>query len=141
MVRIGAAPRRSIASGERHHWRLARQESCPASARAAQEQFAPGALPVVFYENLVRAPETELPYVFRMAGLDYDQATLARVSRLSATTTANSAVLTGADRTARWKNELSTRQIDDILAVVDGFGLGNLYGDAGEPISGGRQLS
>lgn len=97
------------------------------------KQFAPGDLPVVFYENLVRSPETELPRVFKLLGLEYDEATLAGVSRPSATTIASSAILTGSDQVTRWKDELSPAQAESILAVVQGFGLGHLYGDTAMP--------
>jgi hypothetical protein len=96
-------------------------------------QFAVGGLPVVFYEDLVREPETELPRVFRLSGLDYDSAALASISRLSATTVDRSAIVTGGDKIARWKRDLSAEQIDSILSVVEAFGLGDLYGDSATP--------
>jgi hypothetical protein len=96
-------------------------------------QFAPGTLPIVFYEDLVRSPESELPRVFRLSGLEYDEATLARISRPSATTIASSAILTGSDKITRWKDELSLAQAESILAVVRGFGLSHLYGDSDVP--------
>jgi hypothetical protein len=92
-------------------------------------QFGPGALPLVFYENLVQTPQTELPRVFHLCGLDYDEAALGRVSRLSATTVSSSAIVTGGDKLGRWKRELTPRQIDSVRAVVAAFGLDHLYGD------------
>jgi hypothetical protein len=39
----------------------------------------------------------------------------------------------GGDAISQWKNRLTTQQIDQILAVVAGFGLDYLYDDAGIP--------
>jgi hypothetical protein len=97
-------------------------------------QFADGSLPIVFYERLVRDPATELPRLFRLSGLRYDDAVLARIARPSATTIASSAILTGADKLARWKQELAPEDIDRILRLVDDFGLGGLYGASTDPL-------
>lgn len=41
--------------------------------------------------------------------------------------------MAGKDPTRDWKSALSPKQIDAVLSVVEGFGLGDLYGDSASP--------
>ena len=104
-------------------------------------QFAEGSLPLVYYEDLIRRPETEVPRVFRLSGLAYDGSALERLSRPSATTVNFRNVAAGPGDPPRWKRVLTPAQVEDVLSVVDRFGLGDLYGDTAAPASGGLQRS
>jgi hypothetical protein len=101
-------------------------------------QFEHGSLHLVFYEELLSRPEAELPRVFRLSGLDYDEATLARLTRPSATTVNFREVAAGGQDLARWKRSLTSGQIERVLAIVEKFGLGDLYGDSPMPAFGRR---
>ncbi|MGH7571992.1 MAG: sulfotransferase [Gemmatimonadota bacterium] len=100
-------------------------------------QFGPGELDVFFYERLCSQPEPEIRKMVEIlaAGplaaekVDVGRA-LRRIDVPSPTTTRSSAVVTGEDRVGRWRKDLSPRQIDRILAIVDAFRLGHLYGDS-----------
>ena len=91
-------------------------------------QFGLENLNIVYYEKLVCEPETEIDRIFRRLNLDYDKQTaLNEVEKPSVTTTWEHASLTPQNKIGNWKAKLSSRQIDNILSLVHGFGLNDLY--------------
>jgi len=98
-------------------------------------QFEAGKLKIVYYENLCMRPEVELPAVFEGTGLRYDPSVIIRSNRPAMTTRPTSAVVTGKNRIARWRNELSSSQIERILRVAKAFGLDSLYSESPFPLS------
>ena len=92
-------------------------------------QFPPGSLQVVFYENLCVQPEIEIPAIFAAIGQPYDDSVFRYANRPSGTSRANSAVVTGKNRVDGWRQKLTPEQIKRILAIVDAFGLSDLYRD------------
>jgi hypothetical protein len=93
-------------------------------------QFASEKLNIIFYEDLCTQPESVVPGIFASIGEAYQDSLYKRMARPSSATTHSSAVMHGEDRVARWKKKLSTLQFDNILSVVDAFGLGYLYSDS-----------
>ena len=100
------------------------------------KQFSPNELKVVYYENLCLNPEGELPGIFKTIGYEYSSLLADTLNRPSQTTRAGSALVVGTDKIRYWKQKLSRSQIDNILRVVQAFGLGHLYGDSTLPLSG-----
>jgi hypothetical protein len=98
------------------------------------EQFQPGELDVLFYEDLCTRPEREMRKVSEATRRAYDGAILDRVRRPSSTTLPTSAILTGEDRVTGWQRRLSAGQIRNVLSIVEAFGLGHLYGDSPTPL-------
>jgi hypothetical protein len=97
-------------------------------------QFASGGLPLVFYEDLCLHPERELPRMLTALGLGADDgAERDALDRPSSTTTAASGVLSRRRSLHEWQDRLGTRRIDNVLRVVEAFGLGHLYDAAGSP--------
>jgi hypothetical protein len=98
-------------------------------------QFTAGSLPIVFYEHLCVRPERELPVAFaalqQAAPADMADSLL----RPSSTATADGFMLEDRRSVAAWKNRLDAERIDEILRIVDAFGLGGLYDSAGMPAS------
>jgi hypothetical protein len=92
-------------------------------------QFRPGELNIVFYENLCLRPHSELAQIEQMVKRRFSPSAFASLSKPSATTTASSAILTGDNQVARWRNSLSASEIRQVLDIVAGFGLDHLYGD------------
>jgi hypothetical protein len=45
-----------------------------------------------------------------------------------------SAIVAGVDKVSHWRKKLSPSQIDNILRVVDEFGLSHLYGSSVMPL-------
>lgn len=97
-------------------------------------QFAPGELPIVFYEHLCTRPEAEVERIFCTINQAYTSSVFDTMERPSTTATSASAVMHGDDRVTRWQRELSVRQIDDILSIVEAFGMSHLYSDSPLPL-------
>lgn len=98
------------------------------------KQFKPGEVKVIFYENLCTQPEIELPGIFKAIGYDHANLVLDKINRPSQTTRNVSAVVAGEDKIKIWRNKLRHSQIDNILQVVNAFGLGYLYSDSLLPL-------
>jgi hypothetical protein len=98
------------------------------------KQLGAGEVTVVSYERLRTEPEIELPRVFEGIGLGYRASLFDQLDRPSKTTVSASPVMSGRGTVGRWTRELSSEQIRRILAVVEGFGLGSLYGESIVPI-------
>lgn len=96
-------------------------------------QFEQNELNVFFYEALCTQPEVELPRLFEVVGLEFKPSFLKLVNRPSATAGVTSAVMTGEDKTSRWKRELTSTQIDKILRIVQEFGMDQFYTDSPMP--------
>ena len=96
-------------------------------------QFEQNELNVVFYEDLCTQPEVELPRLFEVVGLEFKRSFLNLVNRPSATAGVTSAVMTGEHKILRWKRELTSTQIDNILQIVQEFGLDQFYTDSPVP--------
>jgi hypothetical protein len=97
------------------------------------KQFNSSEWKVVYYENLCTQPEVELTGILGTIGHGYKKPVVKRSNQPSQTTRAGSAVMTGTDKIASWKKNLSRLQIDNIFRIVYGFGLGHLYGDSSLP--------
>jgi hypothetical protein len=99
------------------------------------QQFEPHELTVVFYEDMCLRPDTEIPRIFGAIGRDFDRTAFRAVGRPSATAQHTSAIVAGTDPVAGWTSALSTRQVEEVLTVVDAFGLGHLYGSSPTPLA------
>lgn len=75
--------------------------------------------------------------MFRAIGRQFSNAIFASAQRPSYTAVRTSAIVTGHDKLTRWKRELSSTQISNILSVVDAFELGYVYGDSSTPLIAG----
>lgn len=93
-------------------------------------QFNRGELSPVFYENLCMQPEKEIEKVFQAISQPYQPEIFDQVDRPSMTTKGENILMPGKLKAGGWKSKLSSLQIDNILRVVEKFGLDNLY-DAG----------
>lgn len=97
------------------------------------QQFTPGELNMVYYENLCTQPQVEIPAILASIGQESTEPVSEIINRPSQTTRRTSAVVNGTDKITTWKKKLSPLQIDKILRIVGAFGLGHLYGDSGLP--------
>jgi hypothetical protein len=98
------------------------------------KQFDSVGLNVIFYENLCVQPEAEIPRVFQVLNFEYQDSVLRHSDKPSTTAIRTSAIVTGDNRVTRWKKELSPKQIERILSVVEDFDLDYLYGDSVTPL-------
>jgi hypothetical protein len=90
-------------------------------------QFIDKDLYIVMYENLVQFPEVEIPKLFDRLSVSYDKSIFNSYKQPSSTSAHTSAILSGKKLIDHWKNELSKQQIDNILGIVDQFGLAWVY--------------
>ncbi len=92
-------------------------------------QLSPGEVHIVFYENLCVDPRTEVARLFEYLQLPYsEKAMLAELGRPSWVTSKTSAVALNQDPLTAWQRKLEAEEVSEILAVVDEFGLGGVYG-------------
>ena len=98
-------------------------------------QLAGHNLDVFFYEDLCTRARNEVPRLFDLLGLEAGPAVFRALERPSTTARGFSAVVTGDDRLTAWKRWLSSAQADRVLAVVERFGLGGIYGDSDTPLA------
>lgn len=97
-------------------------------------QFHAGTLNLLFYEKLCLQPEAEVPKLFQMVRQEYHDSVFARMDQPSRTAVRSSAIFRGESKVARWQKELSPKQVRNILAVVENFGLDHIYGDSPAPM-------
>jgi hypothetical protein len=97
-------------------------------------QFGPDELTIVFYENLCADPLTEIDRIFRRLGQPYRESVFAAMRDPSMMSAGDSAVVTGDDSIRAWRRELTPRQADAVMGIVNAFGLGHLYDDSGMPV-------
>ncbi len=101
-------------------------------------QFNSNEFKIIYYENLCTQPEIELPGIFETIGYEYSGRRIAGINQPSQTTKLASAVVTRTNKIQHWKQKLSRAQIDNILRVVQAFGLDNLYGESTVPLQENR---
>jgi hypothetical protein len=99
------------------------------------KQFNPNEIKIVYYENLCTQPEIELPAIFESSGQKYNDEKTDTVSRPSQTTRLTSAVVDGTDKISAWRKKLSVAQTENILRVVEAFGLSQVYGNSLLPLN------
>ena len=90
---------------------------------------------VFYYEDLCTHPEVEIRRLFGLLGHAAGPRVLTALDRPSTTAREFSAIVTGDDRVTAWRRWLSPEQTDRVLAVVEAFGLGRLYGDSDTPLA------
>jgi len=99
------------------------------------KQFSSHELKVVYYENLCRHPQAELSGIFETIGYQFSSPLVDTSNQPSQTTRIGSAVVAGTNKIENWKKKLSPSQIDNVLRVVQAFGLDHLYGDSTLPLN------
>ena len=87
---------------------------------------------LVCYENLVRNGEQEIKKLFDAWQLPLTKNVLEQLSKPSDTVTETSQVVSGKDPLAGWRNKLTEAEVDNILAVLDVFGM-DFYSHELEP--------
>lgn len=92
---------------------------------------------ILFYENLHMDPDAELLRILKFINngqsTTIDSQLLDVFHRPSRVYRRDSRRVSRKSLTAGWKDELSRRQIDDGLRVLDRFGLADIYGDGAIP--------
>ncbi|MBN2304762.1 MAG: sulfotransferase [Anaerolineae bacterium] len=92
-------------------------------------QLDPGDIHLMFYEQLVREPEQEIKRLFEYLKLPYDPAIMDQVEVPSQTSHSESAVVTGSNRLAGWREHVSQEHHSCALELLKRFGLDTIYSD------------
>lgn len=100
------------------------------------KQFNAGGIKLMYYEYLCTQPDVELPSLLSFIGQSDILTSRNVINRPSQTTRASSPVVLGNDKLSNWKKKLSVSQIDNVLRVVERFGLSTLYSDSLYPLNG-----
>ncbi|ODS29716.1 MAG: Sulfotransferase domain protein [Candidatus Scalindua rubra] len=90
-------------------------------------QFKKGEIYVVFYENLCSNPEEQLRDLFLWLEKPFEETITEKIRKPSKTSQSFSAIKTGESIIDNWKNQLSTKQIDSTMRILDHFGLDQVY--------------
>lgn len=93
------------------------------------KQFARDQIHVVFYENLIACPNTEIPRLFAYLGKPVDPTVYAAMQAPSLLSDWNSPVLTGASRTNNWQRVLTRSDVNRAMAILAAFGLDAIYSE------------
>ena len=101
------------------------------------KQFSPGHIHVTFYEEVYADPDSQVSSTFRFVKntnvnchVKLDEETVKRPSRV---VSKESSLFLGKSPVTSWKDELSTRQIDAGLRILDAFGFAELYDEDSMP--------
>ncbi len=101
------------------------------------KQFSPEQIHVMFYEEMYAEPDNQVSSAFRFVKntkenchVKLDEETVKRPSRV---VSKESSLFQGKSPVTSWKDELSLRQIDAGLRILDAFGLAGLYDEDSMP--------
>jgi len=88
---------------------------------------------LMFYEELCDDPHGSFESLFSYLGRPYDLAAREAVTRPSRLAGDHSAILRGSPSVDAWRKSVSAEQLDRAVAILDAFGLGDIYGTAPRP--------
>lgn len=91
--------------------------------------FIKNKMHIVFYENFCVEPEAEIEGLFNFLGETYDLRVLNSIKKASKLSRGDSAILTGKNLIAGWKNHLTDRQIIRSVEILRLFGLDQIYSE------------
>ncbi len=80
-----------------------------------------------FYEDFCVEPERELRRLFEFANMPYDPRALQTLTKPSATSRKDSAVLSGEDLVEAWRRDVTDDEVVATMGVVEAFGLDRIY--------------
>lgn len=98
------------------------------------KQFFGTPLHVVFYENLYRQPEEEIPRIFHAIGRPYKDSVFRKGRRPSLSCNIKSGIFGDANPIIAWRRVLSEDAINRVYGIVREFGLDYLYGNSEIPL-------
>jgi hypothetical protein len=97
------------------------------------QQFRRGDMLVMFYEDLVTDPKTEIGRLFDFLDQATPREALAQWKQPSALVRPDSAIVSGDDPLNSWRQHLTDEQIGRAVSLLQQFGLDRLYGAESSP--------
>ena len=106
------------------------------------KQLRPEEIHIVFYENMVREPESEIKKLFSYLGKRPEGIDIGRLKQPSLTARkASSAAWTGEDRVDAWRKKVTEAERRRAAEIVAMFGLDRVYSDEPVPrVEGIREI-
>lgn len=108
------------------------------------KQFRNKELYVLFYENLLNNPETEIYSLLQYLGEPVSDATMQKIllvlKKPSRVVGKNSTILQGNSPIESWKKEISKQQIKNGMKIMKTFGLDHIYDGTSTPKIAGQSL-
>ena len=92
------------------------------------QQFRPGEIYIVFYENLCMRPEVELKKIFRFLNIIWDSRVLRNIHRPSKVTRNTRSLSKGHDSVNAWRAHINDEQIIQGNEILKMFNLDHIYG-------------
>lgn len=106
------------------------------------KQFKENEILVVFYEQLCRNPHQEMSRMMEYIGKSFSSDMLDKISRPSAQSRKDSAIISGVDPVSAWRNDISDEQVKRAVEILRMFGLHQVYSDSDMPlVDGSKALS
>ncbi len=99
------------------------------------KQFSSGELLVLFYEEVLRNPESEIRKLFTYLGKPYDPEVLDRLGRPAAMSYPFDAPLTADDGIHTWHGRVPYEHTRRAVELISAFGLHKIYGEDPMPDS------
>lgn len=102
-------------------------------------QFSPGEIHVAFYEQFCMDPQNEARSLLQHLGYPYRPEVLSMISKPSAMSRPDSAIVAGGSVLDSWRKRIGPRQIDRATEILGLFGLDRIYGAASSPLVSGNE--
>jgi hypothetical protein len=102
-------------------------------------QFSPGEIYVAFYEHFCMDPQGEARSLLRHLGYPFRPEALAMITKPSAMSRADSAIIAGGSVLDSWRKHIDSRHITRANEILGLFGLDRIYGADSSPLVRGNE--
>jgi hypothetical protein len=102
-------------------------------------QFKPEQIKIVFYENMCVQPEEEIARLFKFIGTSYNNKVFKVIKNPSATSHAQSAVISHKNLVGGYKKLLDRNELSKAETILRYFGLDRIYGSGPMPKMTGKK--
>jgi len=103
-------------------------------------QFKEGEIHITFYENLCINPQQEIKNIFSFINRSYSTEVIKKITIPSPVSRKNSAINSGTNLIKSWRKNITEKQIQRALEILNLFGLDRIYSDYDLPLLGGNEI-
>jgi len=104
------------------------------------KQFKVGEIYITFYENLCVNPQQEIKNIFSFINKSYSTEVIKKSTIPSPVSRKNSAINSGTNLIKSWRKNITEKQIQRALEIINLFGLDRIYSDNDLPLLGGNEI-
>jgi hypothetical protein len=102
-------------------------------------QFNEGEILVIFYENFCKYPQNEIEKVKRFVGDTFSSEMLDKVTKPSAQSRKESAIVSKVDLVNSWRKSINDEQVKRAVEILSIFGLQEIYNKGDLPLLNGAE--